>query len=541
MAVPILLSGISLLIFPLAITGQSQESAERGKQLYVKNCFICHQLDGRGVIGTFPPLAKSDFLLADKDRSIRILCEGLTGEISVNGKKYAGAMPPVAVDDSGIADLLTYVRSAWGNTGDPVNSDEVKSIRSKTRYPTFEALQAASVYPPLPSPPDGFTLREVVRTPTHCVRMASDGKGDIIYMLCENGDVWRLQPSSGYLKQILWAERYLDHKPGDVGGPIFVLGLALDDQKRLYIASNQPNHAERPIQNRVTIYRTQPATQGDPADPKAWFEVSYPGNTAYVHGMENIAFGPDGFLYAGNGARTDANQAGGDPNVFQGGEVALTSSIWRLDPHAEEPEIENIAHGIRNAYGFCWNDKGEMIATENGPDADAPEELNLIEKGKHYGFPYQFSNWKNKAYAHSPDAPHGLEFTLPIANIGPDGGYDGKPIYTFDPHSCPGGIVFLNDDFPLDYRGTFLLTRFGNFIRTPKDNVGFDLLQARLKKNSQGIYEAEIKTVLKPLGRPIDVHLSGKGKIYIAEYSRGTNNGSSYGPSGRILELAVKR
>ncbi len=373
--------------------------------------------------------------------------------------------------------------------------------------------------------------------------MASDGTGNVIYLLCENGDVWRLQPATGYLRQILWADRYLDHKPGaDVGNPSFLCpGLALDDQNRLYIASNQPNQAERLIQNRVTIYRTTPASQGDPVDPKPWFEISYPGNNGYVHGMEHLAFGPDGFLYAGNGARTDANQAGSDTNVFQGGEIPLTSSIWRLDPHSEKPQIETFARGIRNAYGFCWNDKGEMIATENGPDADAPEELNLIERGKHYGFPYQFSNWTNKAYAHTPDAPPGLEFTLPIANIGPDGGFAGKALYTFDPHSCPGGIVFLNDDFPPDYRRTFLLTRFGNFIRTPKDNVGFDLLQARLQKNEHGIYEAEIKTLLSPLGRPIDVHLSGKGKIYISEYSRGTNNAASYGPPGRIIELSVKR
>src|SRR5206468_206483 len=140
------------------------------------------------------PLAQSDYLLADKDRSIRILCEGLTGEIQVNGKKYAGAMPAAVIDDAGVADLLSYIRSAWGNMGEAVTSDEVKLVRSKTQFATFEKLQAASVYPPLPKPPEGFTLREVVRMPAHCVRMASDGKGDIIYLLCENGDVWRLQP-----------------------------------------------------------------------------------------------------------------------------------------------------------------------------------------------------------------------------------------------------------------------------------------------------------------------------------------------------------
>jgi glucose/arabinose dehydrogenase len=181
-----------------------------------------------------------------------------------------------------------------------------------------------------------------------------------------------------------------------------------------------------------------------------------------------------------------------------------------------------------------------MFATENGPDADAPEELNLIEKGKHYGFPYQFSNWTKKAYEHSPDAPPGLHMTLPIANLGPDGGFDGTPLYTFDPHSGPGGIVFLGDDFPEDWRGSFVLNRFGNFIRTPKDNVGFDILRVKLEKNEAGVYQAHVYKVLSPLARPIDIHHSGKGKLYICEYTRPTNNQGSFALPGRILELAVK-
>src|SRR5437879_6153610 len=66
----------------------SQPLVERGKQLYQQHCFICHQASGQGAPGIFPPLAKSDFLMADKPRSIRILCEGLNGKITVNGRDY---------------------------------------------------------------------------------------------------------------------------------------------------------------------------------------------------------------------------------------------------------------------------------------------------------------------------------------------------------------------------------------------------------------------------------------------------------------------
>ena len=207
----------------------------------------------------------------------------------------------------------------------------------------------------------------------------------------------------------------------------------------------------------------------------------------------------------------------------------------------QKPEFEIHARGIRNAYGFCWNEQGEMFATDNGPDADAPDELNQIEKGKHYGFPYTFSNWgKRKAYEFTPDAPPELAFTPPLANLGPAGGFYGEPAYTFDPHSSPEGIVWLGKDFPDGWRDTALLVRFGNFYKTPRDNVGFDVPQARLRKNPEGVYQAKLTTVLAPLGRPIDIHLSGPGKIYICEYSRGTNSATSYSLPGRIIELAVK-
>jgi glucose/arabinose dehydrogenase len=319
--------------------------------------------------------------------------------------------------------------------------------------------------------------------------------------------------------------------------------MTLDSQQRLYIVANS-RHETRPyVTNEVTIFRTTTVRDGDPAEPRAWFKTSYPwGVGPFNHGVGNIATGPDGLLYVSSGSRTDGNETGQDPTYFDGGEVPLTSCFWRLNPAAAKPEIEFFARGVRNPYGFCWNDRGEMFATENGPDVDAPEELNQIVAGKHYGFPYQFSNWTRKAYDYTPNPPPGLQMTLPIANLGPyAGGSPAKPLFTFDPHSSPGGIVFLGDDFPPDYRGTFLATRFGNLIGLPQD-VGFDLLNLRLKKNPNGVYEAQVNKMLSPLARPIDVHLSGKGKVYICEYTRVLDNsGSTAMLPGRLLELAVKR
>ena len=517
----------------------SETEGSRGRDLYLKNCFACHQMRGQGIPGVFPPLAGSDYLLADIDRAIRIVCEGLNGEITVNARRYAGVMPPAILQDEEVASVLNYVLRNWGNAGPEVTSEQVKKVRATTAYPTFEALQQANRYPPLPKAPEGFRLREVARLPFRPVRLASDGRGHGLYVLTEQGDVWRLDPSNAALKQILPANRYLERRPEDIGGPLFVLGMTLDRQKRLYIASNQQNKATRPYQNIVTIYRSSSVTNGHPSELKPWFQTNYPGSPAYIHAVENIAFGPDGHLYAGNGGRTDGGLTGTDSEWYGGGETPITGCLWRIKSDSTQPVLEVYARGLRNAYGFCWNAAGEMFATENGPDADAPEELNHIEQGKHYGFPYRFADWTKKAYPTSPEPPADLAFTLPVANLGPDGGFSGTPMFTFDPHSGPGGIVFLGNEFPEGYRGTFLLTRFGNFIRSPKDNSGFDVLRATLRRNAEGRYEGHFHTVLSGLGRPIDIHLGAPGKLYIAEYSRATNSGDSYGPSGRILELSV--
>ncbi|MSR65851.1 MAG: c-type cytochrome [Pedosphaera sp.] len=521
--------------------GELTPRLERGRDLYVRNCFVCHQFNGQGVAGVFPPLAKSDLIATNLERAVKAVVEGLSGEIVVNRKKYDGAMPPVAINDEEVADVFTYVLNSWDNAGGAISAAQVKDVRSRTRFSTFEKLQLASTYAPLPTPPEGFTLREVVRLPARGVRLASDGEGKVLYMLTEDGDVFRVETETGQTRQLLWPKNYLIVRGKDVGGLTFkTVGMTMDKQKRLYIAGNQQDISKPPVQNHVTIYRTTAFTDGDPVDPKPWFWTNYPGSPAYIHAAENIAFGPDGFLYVGNGARTDAGQTGNGATWYGGGETPITACIWRLDPNLENPPIDVFARGIRNAYGFCWNDKGEMIATENGPDADPEEELNLIERGKHYGFPYTFADWKKKAYPNTPDPPPGLEFTLPIPNIGPDGGFNGKPIYTFDPHSVPDGIVYLGEDFPEGYRGTFLLARFGNFIRTVKESSGFDVLQAKLRRNANGKYEAEVHTFLAPLGRPLDVHVSGKGKVYILEYSRPTDRKGSYALPGRILELFVK-
>jgi nitrite reductase (NO-forming) len=117
------------------IAGLSKEILmEKGKRVYAQSCFACHQTNGEGMPGVFPPLAKSDYLMADKGRAIRAVVKGLSGPITVNGKEYNGVMPPVALNDEQVAQVLTYVRNEWGNEGDIVTPEDVTKARAESAH-----------------------------------------------------------------------------------------------------------------------------------------------------------------------------------------------------------------------------------------------------------------------------------------------------------------------------------------------------------------------------------------------------------------------
>jgi nitrite reductase (NO-forming) len=137
---------------PSAATQQAAESAEKGtltkadqvaagKQLFLGTCSPCHQTEGQGVPLAFPPLAGSDFLMADKTRAIGIVLNGKTGAVTVNGKDFNSVMPPLSqLPDDDIANILTFVRNSWGNSGEAVSNKEVISVRKATQRPPGAAL-----------------------------------------------------------------------------------------------------------------------------------------------------------------------------------------------------------------------------------------------------------------------------------------------------------------------------------------------------------------------------------------------------------------
>lgn len=116
------------------------QQMKAGETLFTGTCSVCHQSNGEGLPGVFPPLAKSDWLMADKARSIAAVLNGLSGKVTVNGKVYDSVMPPMSqLNDDEVAHILTYVRGSWGNKGGPVTAAEVAAVRKTTPRPAGAA------------------------------------------------------------------------------------------------------------------------------------------------------------------------------------------------------------------------------------------------------------------------------------------------------------------------------------------------------------------------------------------------------------------
>lgn len=106
-------------------------SMERGKELYATYCQSCHMEAGDGIEGVYPPLAKSDYMMADTKRSIREILYGVTGEMTVNGVSYNIDMPGTDLTDEQASDLLNFIRNSWENKGAIVLPRDIKDARKK--------------------------------------------------------------------------------------------------------------------------------------------------------------------------------------------------------------------------------------------------------------------------------------------------------------------------------------------------------------------------------------------------------------------------
>lgn len=112
-------------------TRVADAGAAHGGAVYAANCTGCHQANGQGQAGVFPPLAGSEYVLGDKTRLGHILLYGLNGKIKVKGGEYNGQMPAWKgqLSDTDIAAVITYIRSSWGNKASAYTTADLAKVK----------------------------------------------------------------------------------------------------------------------------------------------------------------------------------------------------------------------------------------------------------------------------------------------------------------------------------------------------------------------------------------------------------------------------
>jgi mono/diheme cytochrome c family protein len=110
-------------------------------QLYEQRCVSCHQPNGQGLPGTYPPLAGSEFATAaNVEVPIRVLMHGMQGPVTVKGQRFESVMPAyglgIEMSDEEVAAVLTYVRSSCGNAASAITPADVARVRGAPRSRT---------------------------------------------------------------------------------------------------------------------------------------------------------------------------------------------------------------------------------------------------------------------------------------------------------------------------------------------------------------------------------------------------------------------
>lgn len=241
------------------------------------------------------------------------------------------------------------------------------------------------------------------------------------------------------------------------------------------------------------------------------------------HTAKTLKLGPDGYLYINVGSscnvcdETDPTRATLLRYTVDGNPAGALSTLgW----HAQSAIW---ASGLRNTQGFTWHPQTmEMFATNDGADMRAlskggamnddypPEHLNLIEAGKHYGWPYCWGVAQTGAGQFADPNVAGSESFCKTTQA---------PAITFPAHSTPIGITFLKgSQFPMEYQSDAIVALHGSWNR--KTPSGYELVRVKFKNNLPVSVESFASNWLQgksAWGRPVDLIVAADGALYVSD------------------------
>lgn len=115
------------------LTPSQQDELAAGRAFFPK-CAACHGEAGEGIAGLAPALAGAEWVTGPPEWLARIILQGMSGPVEVQGQHFDGVMPPHGhmqeLDDVTLAGLMTYLRRSWGNKAEPVSVESVAAIRT---------------------------------------------------------------------------------------------------------------------------------------------------------------------------------------------------------------------------------------------------------------------------------------------------------------------------------------------------------------------------------------------------------------------------
>lgn len=206
------------------------------------------------------------------------------------------------------------------------------------------------------------------------------------------------------------------------------------------------------------------------------------------NGNQQPAVGADGRIYFGQGARTNAGVPAG------GGPADAPENGCVLSVRPDGTDLAIVACGLRNAFDLAFTPEGELFATDNGPDASgpapvtgAPDELNSIVTGEHYGWPSHFG-------------------------FPPEGTGSIGPVATFTEGSSTDGLALVTPGTLCGNEGDLLAAQFGSFTNPA---IGRQLVLIDFRAP----HAITVEPLATGFGRPLDVVLGPEGDVWVADFS----------------------